>query len=1851
MSRKIFRTVFGLMLVLTQFAARITPALAAPPTNDNFADAELITALPFSASVDNTEASAEPGEPTICSTFVFRSVWYSFVATEDSAVRLASTGGGFVNLFVASGPTFSDLHSLTCVSGGSSTNFAVTAGQTYYLQADSLGQPTTVQFSLEQLNPPANDSFAHAETINALPFSATADSTDATSEAGEPYGCSSPSGSLWYSFVPSENMVVRVVVPTAGAVNVFRAAGAAIADLTSLGCSYVSTSGNFRLEMGQTYYLRLASNGQPALLGFSVEQITPPANDDFASAQPFSSLPFTANADNTNATTEPGEPTGCQMGVFRSVWYSFTPAENMALQLDMVGSQMGGTVNVFRASGPALSDLTSVACAFSFNSTNFAVEAGQTYYFRVDSFGQPGAFQFNLQQIVPPANDNFANAEAINSLPFNASVDNTNATAELGERQGSCNFPFRSVWYSFTPTETMALRVNLSSQMSSSMEVFRSSGPGISDLTSLGCAFNNGTSINFRLEAGQTYYLRVDSSGQAGVVQINLEQVSPPANDDFANAESINALPFNASVDNTNATLELGEPAGCQMTALTGVWYSFTPAQNMSVRVSLPSQGSVNIFLASGTSFADLTSLTCISGGNPSNFQIQGGQAYYFRVDSYFGQTGVLQFSLEQIFPPANDSYANAEAIGSLPYNVTVDNSNATTEPGEPYGCFLNRSVWYSFTAAESMAVRVSLAGSTIPGYVNIFLSTGPSLSDVSLLTCAGSSSPTIFQVEAGQTYYLRLDSFGQAGLLQLNLAKLNPPVNDNFANATSITSIPFNTSVDITDAGTEPNESHYCYFMPNTVWYAFTPAETMTLRANTLGSPINGNVDVYRSSGTGISGLQFLTCSGPGGSPSFLAEAGQTYYLRVGAAFGESGTVSVNLVPTIPPVNDNFADAVHVTSLPFNATVDITDATNEPNEPQYCNYSPNTAWYSFTPAETIKVRADTQGGALPGNISIYQALDSGFPNLQFIQCTGFGGATSFLAQAGETYYLQVGGNGQPGTIQINLAEMPTISGRATDAVTGTPLPGNASPFAIVTLERDSCGGDCFEFVNSQMADGAGRFYFDSYYYGTPLPVGTYRLQVGANSYLTTPFGPFEFTGTNLDLGDVPVSPPSNIHGRAVDAETGNPLSGIYVELHRCFDGACYDFVNSQYTDSNGLFQFNSFSYGPPLPGGTYRLYFSHSVYEPKQIDFSISDGEDRDVGDVALTPLPLIGSISGKLIDTVTGQPVSQAFASAGLYRCSDSSCEQFVTSQTPDSLGRFQFNTDYYGNPIPTGTFQIRAYADQYYEYQGDPFTVGEGENKNVGNVRLTSYPVRFSEMQACNAIPATGGDCVYSIKITNGQPTKLEGLAWSLVSSYLPESFAGNTDFRAGDNQGLSLAPGKSKILQFRFTVPANQSSYGSFICTRIFIGQGNNPLLTTIGYRSLFCVTRNANGFSVASPADMVSIPQASITASTGSELEPNNSCQSAQDLSAAQYPFVLDGALDSSQSPDVDYYRFTGTPGSLVAIDLEGWATGKGTLFDPYLGYFDSNCDLLATNDDSSSLNSRLEVTVPSDGVFVMAATQCCDSGFFGGGNGSYQLTVSPVQTIGSITGVITDAVSGLPLRGDAVPFASVQLLQSTQFGWNYVNSQLAGADGRFNFSSDSNGAPLRVGDYAVIAHADQYQTYQTQSFSVGEGENHDLGSVPLTSFPVRFSEVQPCAVPTDGAICEFSVKITNGLATRLSGQAWSIIIGESLGTFAAFSHFQTDVPLGVSLDPGQSKVLTFRFRVRASVPDGAYMCARIYVGQSPSALFNTVGQNFLFCFVKGSNGLTLMSAQEMHQKLLHEKILEVEPKNLPSAKK
>ena len=96
-----------------------------------------------------------------------------------------------------------------------------------------------------------------------------------------------------------------------------------------------------------------------------------------------------------------------------------------------------------------------------------------------------------------------------------------------------------------------------------------------------------------------------------------------------------------------------------------------------------------------------------------------------------------------------------------------------------------------------------------------------------------------------------------------------------------------------------------------------------------------------------------------------------------------------------------------------------------------------------------------------------------------------------------------------------------------------------------------------------------------------------------------------------------------------------------------------------------------------------------------------------------------------------------------------------------------------------------------------------------------------------------------------------------------------------------------------------------------------------------------------------------------------------------------------GSMDFGR--DIDWFKVELEADRIYRIDLEGWATGAGTLRDPFLyGIHDANGTLLTgTGDDDGGRgkNSRVEFTAPETGTYYVAAWA------YKGAEGTYKLSV------------------------------------------------------------------------------------------------------------------------------------------------------------------------------------------------------------------------------------------------------------------
>jgi hypothetical protein len=110
------------------------PVLAAAPTNDTYATRQLINALPFSDSLDTSEATTDAldAEANQCGApFTDASVWYEFVPDSDTPIIIDSQGSDYaVGIIVLTG------------SPGSFTLEA--CGATGVIAAASAGVPLTI---------------------------------------------------------------------------------------------------------------------------------------------------------------------------------------------------------------------------------------------------------------------------------------------------------------------------------------------------------------------------------------------------------------------------------------------------------------------------------------------------------------------------------------------------------------------------------------------------------------------------------------------------------------------------------------------------------------------------------------------------------------------------------------------------------------------------------------------------------------------------------------------------------------------------------------------------------------------------------------------------------------------------------------------------------------------------------------------------------------------------------------------------------------------------------------------------------------------------------------------------------------------------------------------------------------------------------------------------------------------------------------------------------------------------------------------------------------------------------------------------------------------------------------------------------------------------------------------------------------------------------------------------------------------------------------------------------------------------------------------------------------------------
>ncbi len=679
---------------------------ATGPENDNFVNATVLTGESGQTDGSNTNATNEPAEPDHAGNKGGQSVWWKWTVP-DSGYFSFDTKGSTVDTLLAV-YTGSGVGSLTeiaannDVSAGvpdqaydnsSRVTFYAEKDKVCYIAVDGYGMTSgNITLNWKKADPESdnfNNNLADAASLSGESGTTASSTANADKEFGEPNHAENIGGkSVWYSWVAPP------VKDEYSAYFSFDTHGSSFDTLLAVytGTSPISlklvadndddeTPGNvssltFRCTGGTRYYIAVdGKDGASGNVVLNWKRLTASGSDNFADA---SELQWMAIASNVTATKETGEPNHAGNSGGKSLWWKGTAIEDGWFAFDTHGSDFDTLLSVY--TGSAVAALTKIG--ENDNDRNdgtsgmaFHVEKGKTYYFAVDgNDGASGNILLNWRLAYPPANDNFANAIALDGPSGKTAGSNTDATKETGEPQAEDGEDIggKSVWWKWTAPQTGTRYAfdTRGSDFDTTLAVY--TGSGVNALTKIASndddKSDGNSGLSFAAEPGKNYYIAVDGyMGLSGNIVLNWRAASPPANDNFSNAVTLeSAASGKVGGTNTDATEETGEPNHSNLNEAysdrygnTSVWWKWTAPKKD--RFSFTAEGSEKFYkmigIYTGSSLDSLEEVVSNSGEEYRNFvtfDAEANQTYYIAVDGYQGGTGMILLSWT--IPPVGDA-------------------------------------------------------------------------------------------------------------------------------------------------------------------------------------------------------------------------------------------------------------------------------------------------------------------------------------------------------------------------------------------------------------------------------------------------------------------------------------------------------------------------------------------------------------------------------------------------------------------------------------------------------------------------------------------------------------------------------------------------------------------------------------------------------------------------------------------------------------------------------------------------------------------------------------------------------------------------------------------------------------------------------------------------------------------------------------------------------------------------------------------------------------------------------------------------------------------------------------------
>ena len=868
-----------------------------------------------------------------------------------------------------------------------------------------------------------------------------------------------------------------------------------------------------------------------------------PANDDFSDSIGLDGTQGIVSAVNLLATTQAGEPNHDDLETLKTVWWSYEAAEDGRIEFTTHGSDFDTVLAAY--TGDSLEQLQFVASNSESTDASgvltqtstiaFALKAGVKYNIVVGGMEEDeGQIQLNYQ-LVPPVqipNDHFANARELAADSGNVISRIAEATIEEFEPDHQFAGAQRSVWFEWTPAQSMLASIDTSGTgFDTRLSVYRGSSlTSLVEIVANDDAFEDGSSrVLVPVEAGETLKIVVMSMDHGEEIVLNYSPNSkqPETYARFETPWEIGGRSGSHVGSNLNSYNQPGETGE----GTKSIWWKWSSDFDGSLEVD--TDGSeidtiLDIYVGE-----ELTSLQQIASNDNDEsveaallsrliFPVRYAQDYYFRVASVDGEessTITLNYQVSDLsIRIDNDDFASAAVLESSQGVLSVNPAFATTEADEPEVLLQEGTLWWSYISLEDGTLELRTEGSQSGGAaIDVFV--GDALDQ--LISVAQTrqltegSYLTLLDAKAGEFYKIRLRNRENEGDLSFSwkLKPIQRPVNDLFADAILIQSSSGLIQADNILASSEPGEpQHNLEQAISSVWYRFqAPADGWYQFRGSSG--FNARLAAYQGTSlenvVSLASMEFVLAefedvvlsSEELLSDGLLEDAQSTgnilvklnqsdsIYLAVDGIAGAQGafTLTWNHLQEPSPANDHFSDAASLQGPGATLSGNNQFATLELLEPSHGDFPvERTLWYSWDVSEGQDglMELNLGNSLFSSVVSVYRgtsidtletiAVGDSRVSTQLLN-SNIQNQVIFKAVVGERYYMAIGGfDREYGdfTIQIKPSELSVVAND--DFLQPLELSGETFGHSGSTI---GASRELFEFEHGSVTGGASVWY------------------------------------------------------------------------------------------------------------------------------------------------------------------------------------------------------------------------------------------------------------------------------------------------------------------------------------------------------------------------------------------------------------------------------------------------------------------------------------------------------------------------------------------------------------------------------------------------------------------------------------------------------------------------------------------------------------------------------------------------------------------------------------------------------